>query len=153
MIREHGSAGVKGRPLKDTEWRDQAAALVESSDLTTRIPGVSERNPWSQESLKDVESEFIRRFGDVGAVDVPESVRRDYQQFLGEGMVRTFGGEWVTLEGEYLGDADFGTGYCVRYDGMEHLDVTNSMLEMSLATRTGSYWAALFETNAMLLAG
>ncbi|SNS30857.1 hypothetical protein SAMN06893096_103153 [Geodermatophilus pulveris] len=131
-----------------TEWRRQARTLVDSPELGNKIPGVDADDPWSQQSLRAVESHFLRRFGDGSSI--PETIRRDYQQFLGEGMVQAFHGEWVTLPGEYLGNPEFGVGYCVKYEGMDHMDVTNSMLEMALSAHTGSYWATLFETNAML---
>ncbi len=67
-------------------------------------------------------------------------------------MVRTLGGEWVTFPGDYLGNPDFGVDYCIRCKGIEHLDVTDSMLETSISARTRRYSAALFETNAMLCA-
>lgn len=147
MTDGRAQGGSGGNAVDLTKWRDQAEKLVDSPALATRIPGVDARDPWSQESLKAAESEFLRRFGT--GVEVGAMTHRDYQQFLGEGLVKTFGGEWVKLSGDLLGNPEFGEAHAIRYHDVEHLDVTDSMLEISLEERTGRHWADLFKTNAM----
>lgn len=134
-----------------SEWRVQAEELADSPRLAERILGVDVRDRWSLNSLRMVESKFLERFTEIRIV--PNAIRRDYQQFLGEGLVRSFNGAWVILPGEHLGDPTFGEGYCVRYEEADHMDVTNSMVEIAILTKDRTYWATLFETTAILCAG
>lgn len=130
------------------DWTQKAKDYVDSKQHLL-LPGIKQSTPWSQESLKACEKWFL-----ANAKTIPASRRIEYEMFLGEGLRRRFSGQWahasildkkISHEHNLLG---------IYYPQLEQFDVTGSLLDNALATKTGDFWASVFQLNESLrLAG
>ena len=130
------------------DWTQKAKDYVDSKQHLL-LPGIKQSTPWSQESLKACEKWLL-----ANAKTIPAPRRIEYQMFLGEGLHRRFSGQWahasildkkISNEHNLLG---------IYYPQLEQFDVTGSLLDNALATKTGDFWASVFQLNESLrLAG
>lgn len=130
------------------DWTQKAKDYVDSKQHLL-LPGVCQDVPWSQESLVACEKWFL-----ADAKTIPARRRIEYEIFLGEGLRRRFSGQWahasildkkISHEHNLLG---------IYYPQLEQVDVTGSLLTNALATKTGDFWASVFQLNESLrLAG
>lgn len=130
------------------DWTQKAKDYVDSKQHLL-LPGIKQSTPWSQESLTACEKWLI-----ANAKTIPAPRRIEYEMFLGEGLRRRFSGQWahasildkkISNEHNLLG---------IYYPQLEQFDVTGSLLDNALATKTGDFWASVFQLNESLrLAG
>lgn len=109
------------------------------------IMGIDLKSPWSEASLLAAEQAYVQ---------LPESeanhVKTLYEAFLGEGLVRLHGGNWVRLTA-YLEGNESSHGYGIHYNPTGHVDVVTSLLPLARCIATGSHWAATYTSTAQLL--
>lgn len=130
------------------DWTQKAKDYVDSKQHLL-LPGIKQSTPWSQESLTACEKWFL-----ANAKTIPAPRRIEYETFLGEGLRRRFSGQWahasildkkISNEHNLLG---------IYYPQLEQFDVIGSLLDNALATKTGDFWASVFQLNESLrLAG
>ena len=130
------------------DWTQKAKNYVDSKQHLL-LPGVCQDVPWSQESLVACEKWFL-----ADAKTIPAPRRIEYEMFLGEGLRRRFSGQWahasildkkISNEHNLLG---------IYYPQLEQFDVIGSLLDNAIATKTGDFWASVFQLNESLrLAG
>ena len=130
------------------DWTQKAKDYVDSKQHLL-LPGIKQSTPWSQESLKACEKWFL-----ANAKTIPAPRRIEYEMFLGEGLRRRFSGQWahasildkkISNEHNLLG---------IYYPQLEQFDVIGSLLDNAIATKTGDFWASVFQLNESLrLAG
>lgn len=130
------------------DWTQKAKDYVDSKQHLL-LPGIKQSTPWSQESLKACEKWLL-----ANARTIPAPRRIEYEMFLGEGLRRRFSGQWahasildkkISNEHNLLG---------IYYPQLEQFDVIGSLLDNALATKTGDFWASVFQLNESLrLAG
>ncbi|MCT1608075.1 hypothetical protein M3B43_12315 [Nesterenkonia massiliensis] len=132
-------------------YRVRARAFIDSGEFAKLLPGASTGDPWDTKHLNRLEQAFLTTVGDEDTDMMSEDLRAGYEMFLGEGLVRLFGGEWVFLPAEMLGGEGATPGLGVQYPGAEHLDVVTSMLPLALKFRTGRWWSSAFITTSELL--
>ena len=130
------------------DWTQKAKDYVDSKQHLL-LPGIKQSTPWSQESLKACEKWLL-----ANARTIPAPRRIEYQMFLGEGLRRRFSGQWahasildkkISNEHNLLG---------IYYPQLEQFDVTGSLIDNTIATKTGDFWASVFQLNESLrLAG
>ena len=130
------------------DWTQKAKDYVDSKQHLL-LPGIKQSTPWSQESLKACEKWLI-----ANAKTIPAPRRIEYQMFLGEGLRRQFSGQWahasildkkISNEHDLLG---------IYHHRLEQFDVIGSLLDNAIATKTGDFWASVFQLNESLrLAG
>lgn len=141
------SGAHSGNVLRD--WAVSARRFVDH-DLT-QITGVSLSSPWSDLSLCNVEKAFLEKFR---GKKIPPDVNIEYMYFLGEGLIRKFGGKWKILAGDSVGLPEVGQGYGVSYDTAEEfIDVISSMPSLAVAFGTGTHWLSIFSSTDKLLTG
>lgn len=130
------------------DWTQKAKDYVDSKQHLL-LPGIKQSTPWSQESLTACEKWLI-----ANAKTIPAPRRIEYEMFLGEGLRRRFSGQWahasildkkISNEHNLLG---------IYYPQLEQFDVIGSLLDNAIATKTGDFWASVFQLNESLrLAG
>lgn len=130
------------------DWTQKAKDFVDSKQHLL-LSGIKQSTPWSQESLKACEKWFL-----ANAKTIPAPRRIEYEMFLGEGLRRRFSGQWahasildkkISNEHNLLG---------IYYPQLEQFDVIGSLLDNAIATKTGDFWASVFQLNESLrLAG
>lgn len=130
------------------DWTQKAKDYVDSKQHLL-LPGIKQSTPWSQESLKACEKWLL-----ANARTIPAPRRIEYEMFLGEGLRRRFSGQWahasildkkISNEHNLLG---------IYYPQLEQFDVTGSLIDNAIATKTGDFWASVFQLNESLrLAG
>lgn len=126
------------------DWTQKAKDYVDSKQHLL-LPGIKQSTPWSQESLTACEKWFL-----ANAKTIPAPRRIEYEMFLGEGLRRRFSGQWahasildkkISNEHNLLG---------IYYPQLEQFDVIGSLLDNAIATKTGDFWASVFQLNESL---
>ena len=111
----------------------------------TEILGIDQETPWSEASLLAAEQAYVQ-FSDTEA----ERTRTLYEAFLGEGLVRLYGGSWVRLRA-HAGSGEPSYGYGIHHDITDHIDVVTSLPPLARRLRTGSHWATIYTSTATML--
>lgn len=131
---------------ESSSWVREARWRVEH-DLDD-IPGIINEDPWSDRSLKDIETEFLK----IPETEVSKSTERTYLQFLGNGLVQLFNGCWVSIDPKDLGlDFDESPLIGVAYPGPSHIDIVSNLVTTARIFRTGYYWSSIFQTTRSTL--
>lgn len=124
-------------------WVRRMAELLE--EACRSLPGVSQEVPWSKESLDAAEQAFLDRQQHLDPFD-----EELYIAFLGGGLIRLYGGYWVSLKAASP-NGDTERGYGISYDGAEHTDVVSSMTTIAELFGTGTHWSTSYATTKQLL--
>lgn len=128
------------------QWAREAAGLANSG--LDQIPGLAPDAPWSLESLRRAERILL----ETPPSDLEGHIIKNYEQYLGEGLIRRFGGHWVLIAPEVVGlDSDAPSARGVAFAGVEHVDVVDSLVHRALQLQTGDHWASVFETTETML--
>lgn len=127
------------------QWEDAARELVAGRALAHRVPGADVMDPWCDESLLAAEAELLRLYPNQH-VKPPPLAADDYMQFLGEGLIHEFGGQWVLLRGSDIERAHTGDTFGFAYKDLPYIDPVFSMVEIALTERTGTWWLTSFVT-------
>lgn len=131
-------------------FRARARQFIDEHKHIQEIPMVSAEEPWVSENLDQVEQLFLDQYGDR-PYGLSQQARSYYEMFLGEGLVRLFGGEWVYLPDTMIGATEKNTGLGIQYPHAEHLDVVSSMVPMALESKSGKWWSTIYLTTSQLL--
>ncbi|AXR74354.1 MULTISPECIES: hypothetical protein [Auritidibacter] len=142
--------GADTSSVRIKEWQTQARQFINTQKYIEVLPAAPEENPWAPASLNRMEVAFLESWGNRPN-DLSSEMRTYYEWFLGEGLVRLFGGTWVYLPGHLINAKETEGGYGVQYDGAEHIDVVTSLLPMALDVSQGSWWSATFRITAQQL--
>ena len=111
----------------------------------TEIPGIDQETPWSEASLLAAEQAYVQ-FSDTEA----EQTRTLYEAFLGEGLVRLYGGSWGRLRA-HARSGEPSYGYGIHHDITDHIDVVTSLPPLARRLGTGSHWATIYTSTATML--
>jgi hypothetical protein len=109
------------------------------------ITGIDPESPWSETSLLAAEQSYIQL-----SESEADHMKALYEAFLGEGLVRLYGGNWVRLTA-HVEESKPSHGYGIHYGSTDHVDVVTSLLPLARRIATGSHWAALYASTAQFL--
>lgn len=120
------------------EYSEAAQNLIDTGLFRNLISGVYPDSPWSAQSLNSCEKSFLNQYAEH-----PEKGYGHYLLFIGEGLRRTFGGQWAT--GAVMDSGIEGMDKLIGiYYPNKHFDVLTSLLDTSIAYGNGKTWSALF---------
>lgn len=142
-MQENGEGMGSDSFINVEEFSNRARLFIDSGEYKTAISGVNHSSPWSNESLNACESLFIQAHNQSSVC-----LNEDYMMFLGEGLRRTFGGQWA--RGDSM-SPDLGRLIGIRYPHAGHFDVVSNLVQGALSLRSGSAWSAFFATTKYLL--
>ena len=123
------------------DWTQKAKDYVDSKQHLL-LPGIKQSTPWSQESLTACEKWFL-----ANAKTIPAPRRIEYEMFLGEGLRRRFSGHASILDKKISNEHNL---LGIYYPQLEQFDVIGSLLDNAIATKTGDFWASVFQLNESL---
>jgi hypothetical protein len=140
-----------------TEINDVNFDILQSDDPTVirfrdlvdtrkdEITGIDPESPWSEASLLAAEQAYVQL-----SESEADHAKALYEAFLGEGLVRLHGGNWVRLIA-YGEESEPSHGYGIHHGLTGHVDVVTSLLPLARRVATGSHWAAVYASTAQLL--
>lgn len=129
-------------------WREEVTKAIDSADMPETIQGVDLAAPWSNASLEAIERSFVDRYSSQG--ELSDAVRLKYEQFLGEGIIRIFGGLWVILSDEFFGGGNSPT-FAVVHNSDNSIYMPRNSVNFALEQSSGHFWKDEFESNRRYL--
>ena len=130
--------------VKDIDqYAEKARFFIDSEKFKCLIPGVHYSSPWSNDSLNECEMLFLRTQRENLTCTYEK-----YVMFLGEGLRRTFSGEWK--RGDFL-SSDLHSLIGIYYPSTKHFDVVSNFLQEALFLSSGKTWSASFAATNHLL--
>lgn len=142
----------KGRSLADAQqdegfiaWMDMMEYQVEMF-LTMELDGLPD-DPFTREGLAVAEAALLSAFPDTDALRQPESfdLWDGYARFLGETLVRRFGGKWVNVPDV---EGDGSTPGVLKPHNPNFIEVFNTVYA-TVHRRTGREWSKLYDYAVM----
>lgn len=105
-----------------------------------RLADIPADNPWSKAAVATAEATLLREFEDTVAMNSSGRIHNSFTQYLGEGLIFKFGGEWVRIPPDVapeLGE------YGVRHGEFDSLSPVESLVREAVRLRSGSVWLSV----------
>lgn len=134
--------------MSDVDAIAQAAeGFISSGRFADRVNAVIEEDPWSQVLLDSCESFFLNHVHDYD-----DQMKFEYLMFLGEGLRRSFAGQWKkeTFSTDN-GNEKFDL-LGIYYPHSQHYDVVSNLLDHACEIATGTTWSSFFKVNELYFA-
>lgn len=131
-------------------WQERSSHILDELKHVDAFQVLDAAEPWSPPSLNAIEQHMLETWSTFD--DVPTGVREQYESFLGEGLIRRFGGVWVRLHPELLGKSPehYPSALGIKYPESEAIDVVSSLLPFAYRTGTGTWWSSNFHMTHKL---
>ena len=131
-------------------WQERSSQILSELEKVDAFRMMDRSDPWNPDSLNAIEQNMLETWSSVD--ESPTDIHTQYEAFLGEGLQRRFGGSWVKLEPELLGDASDSTpsGLGIKYEETDTIDVIDSLLPFAYRTGTGTWWSSSFQINEQM---
>lgn len=131
-------------------WRERCSQILSEVESVDAFRMIDRADPWSLVSLNGIEQNMLETWSSFD--DIPADRCTQYEAFLGEGLRRRFGGVWVKLEPELLGDAsgDASSGLGIKYPKFDAIDVVSSLIPFAYRTGTGTWWSSSFHITEQM---
>jgi len=127
--------------------QERCSQILSELEHVDAFSMIDRANPWSPPSLNAVEKNMLDKWGSID--EIPIALKSKYEAFLGEGLRRRFGGVWVKLEPEMIGDTSGNapSGLGIKYPESGTIDVVSSLLPLAFHAGTGVWWSSSFQVT------
>lgn len=133
-----------------TAWQERSSRIMDEVKDSAAFRMMDTDDPWSEVSLNAIERSMLDSW--EIAADIPPNLTEQYEAFLGEGLARRFGGEWVILSPEMVGNTSetAAPGLGIAYSGFDGVDVVSSLVPFAYRVGTGTWWSSSFNVTTQL---
>lgn len=132
-------------------WASHCRDIASEFAAPGPLKYVDPEAPWSKFSLNSTETHMLSTWRN--AESIPAAQLRQYEAYLGEGLLREFSGRWVIVDPKDVGQPSPPStrSLGIEYPDCGSIDVVSNFVQHAYLAKVGNFWSQYFDINRMLI--